>query len=102
MQKSDDFSPPEKKIEIQLDPEIMQGHYSNVANISHTKEEFVLDYLFIQQRPAPFGKIVSRIILSPAHAKRLMNALADNIHKYEEKFGIIDFAEDAPLEDHIQ
>ncbi len=102
MQKSDDFSTPDKKIEIQLDPEIMQGRYSNVANILHTKEEFVLDYLFIQQRPAPFGKIVSRVILSPAHAKRLMNALADNIHKYEEKFGIIDFSEDTPLEDHIQ
>jgi hypothetical protein len=62
--------PAENKIEIHLDPEILKGTFANVTNIGHAKEEFVLDYLFIQQHPAPFGKLVSRIILTPGHAKR--------------------------------
>jgi len=78
------------KIEIQLDPEIMKGAYTNVTNIRHAKEEFVLDFLFIQSHPAPFGKLVSRTILSPGHAKRLLHALQDNLKKYEDQFGIID------------
>ena len=50
----------ETKIEIQLDPDVMKGIFANVTNIGHTKEEFLLDFLFIQQQPAPFGKLVSR------------------------------------------
>lgn len=79
-----------QKIEIQLDPDVMKGSFSNVTNIGHTKEEFLLDFLFIQQQPAPFGKLVSRIILTPGHSKRLMLALQENVRKYEEQFGIID------------
>jgi len=80
----------EMKIEIQLDPEIMKGTYTNVTNIRHAKEEFVMDFLFIQNQPAPFGKLVSRTILSPGHAKRLLLALQENLRKYEDQFGIID------------
>lgn len=79
-----------QKIEIQLDPNILQGAFSNVANIGHTKEEFILDFLFIQQQPAPFGKLVSRIIATPNHAKRIASVLQDNIQKYEQKYGTID------------
>ena len=78
------------KIEIHLDEKIMQGVFANVTNIGHTKEEFIIDYLFIQQNPAPYGKLVSRIISTPAHAKRILMALQDNIAKYEAQFGIID------------
>ena len=78
------------KIEVQLDPEIMKGVFTNVANIGYTKEEFILDYLFIQQRPAPFGKLVSRVIMTPGHAKRLLIALKENISNYEDFFGQID------------
>jgi len=92
----------ESKIEIQLEPEIMKGLYSNVTNIGHTKEEFLLDFLFIQQQPAPFGKVVSRIILSPSHAKRLHNALQENIRKYEEKFGNIDVSQEIPVNRTLQ
>lgn len=80
----------EGKIEIHLDPEILKGTFANVTNIGHAKEEFILDYLFIQQHPAPFGKLVSRIILTPGHAKRLLQALQENIRRYEEQFGPID------------
>ncbi|MDH4263847.1 MAG: DUF3467 domain-containing protein [Spirochaetia bacterium] len=80
----------EAKIEIQLDPEILKGTYANVTNIGHTQEEFLIDFLLVQQQPAPFGKLVSRIIVSPGHARRLLTALQDNIRKYEENFGKMD------------
>lgn len=77
----------EQKIEIQIDPDTMRGTYSNITNIAHTQEEFILDFLYIQQQPAPYGKLVSKVILSPGHARRLLTALQDNIRKYEEQFG---------------
>ena len=80
----------EGKIEIQLDPEILKGIYANVTNIGHTQEEFLIDFLLIQHQPAPFGKLVSRVIVSPGHARRLLGALQDNIRKYEENYGKLD------------
>ena len=80
-------------IEIQSDPEVLKGVFTNVTNIGHSKEEFIIDYLFIQQQPIPFGKLVSRAILTPSHAKRLLHALQDNVHKYEKNFGTIDNGE---------
>ena len=89
------------KIEVHLDEKIMQGIFSNVTNIGHTKEEFIIDYLFIQQHPAPYGKLVSRIITTPGHAKRLLMALQDNIEKYENQFGPIDtFQKDHNVNDN--
>lgn len=80
----------EGKIEVQLDPEMMKGAYANVTNIGHTKEEFLFDFLFVQQHPAPFGKLVSRVIVHPAHAKRLLLTLQENVRKYEDEHGPID------------
>lgn len=80
----------ESRIEIQIDSEVMKGVFANVTNIRHSREEFLLDFLFLQQQPAAFGKLVSRIIVTPGHAKRLLIALQDNIRKYEEQFGLID------------
>lgn len=77
----------EQKIEIQIDPETMKGVYSNITNIAHGQEEFILDFLYVQEQPAPYGKLVSKVILSPGHARRLLTALQENIRKYEEKFG---------------
>jgi len=92
----------ENKIEIQLDPEIMRGTYANVTNIGHTQEEFLIDFLFVQQQPAPFGKLVSRVILTPGHAKRLLAALQENIKKYDENFGKNDSLKMPPLNQTIQ
>ena len=94
--------PAENKIEIQLDPEIMKGVFANVTNIGHTKEEFLLDFLFIQQQPAPFGKIVSRVVLTPGHAKRLLHALQENVKKYEDSFGLIDNVQQPPQNRTLQ
>ncbi|MBL8034350.1 MAG: DUF3467 domain-containing protein [Leptospiraceae bacterium] len=92
----------DNKIEIHLDPEILKGLFANVTNIGHAKEEFILDYLFIQQHPAPFGKLVSRIILTPGHAKRLLQALQENIRRYEEQFGAIDTGVAVPTNRTLQ
>jgi len=92
----------DNKIEIHLDPEILKGIFANVTNIGHAKEEFILDYLFIQQHPAPFGKLVSRVILTPGHAKRLLQALQENIRRYEEQFGAIDTGVAVPTNRTLQ
>ena len=81
----------EKKQEglnIELTEEVAEGTYSNIAIINHSPSEFVVD--FIQMMPGvPKAKVKSRIILTPQHAKRLMNALNDNISKFQEQHGEI-------------
>ena len=81
----------EKKQEglnIELTEGVAEGTYSNVAIINHSPSEFVVD--FIQMMPGvPKAKVKARIILTPQHAKRLRNALNDNISKFEEQHGKI-------------
>lgn len=77
------------QISLELKPEVAKGHYSNLAIISHSRSEFIID--FATTLPGlPKPEIGSRIIMTPEHAKRLMNALFDNISKYEAQFGLID------------
>jgi hypothetical protein len=74
------------KLNIELSEEIAEGIYSNLAIISHSNSEFVLD--FIKVMPGlPKAKVKSRIMMTPQHAKRLMRALQDNINKFESQFG---------------
>lgn len=75
----------EVKVEIQVDEEIAQGIYTNLAAINHSENEFIFDFIFLQPQ-SPKAKVRSRLILSPKHAKRFLNALQDNIRKYEENF----------------
>ena len=81
----------EKKQEglnIELTEEVAEGTYSNIAIINHSPSEFIVD--FIQMMPGvPKAKVKSRIILTPQHAKRLMNALNDNISKFQAQHGEI-------------
>ena len=77
-------------IEIKVDENVAQGEFSNFSNISHSPEEFIMDFLFVHPSPPPgFGKLLSRMILTPAHAKRFLIALGRNIADYEENFGEI-------------
>ncbi len=77
------------QISIDLPEEVAEGVYSNLAIISHSNFEFILD--FIRMVPnVPKAKVKSRVILTPPHAKRLMRALADNIRRYEAQYGQID------------
>lgn len=76
------------QLNIELPEEIAEGVYANLALINHSPSEFVLD--FIRMMPnVPQAKVKSRVILTPQHAKRLLNALADNVRKFEENFGPI-------------
>ena len=76
------------QFEIELTPEIAQGVYANLAIITHSSSEFVLD--FVRVLPGvPKAGVKSRVILSPEHAKRLLHALQENIGKYENNFGPI-------------
>ena len=72
----------DQQIQIELSEEMAQGTYSNLAIISHSTSEFVVD--FVRVVPGtPQAKVKSRIILTPDHAKRLLHALKDNIDKFE-------------------
>ncbi len=78
----------DNQINIELTDEIAEGIYSNLAIITHSQSEFIVD--FVKLMPGvPKAKVKSRIILTPQHAKRLMRALADNISKFEAVHGHI-------------
>ena len=78
----------ENQLNIELSEEIAEGIYSNLAIITHSNSEFVID--FIRVMPGvPKAKVKSRIILTPEHAKRLLTALEDNIEKFEAAHGRI-------------
>ncbi len=94
-------TPPEgQPIAVQSDPQSAAGVYSNLMMVSHRKEEFVLDFLFVQPQRAASGEAVanlrSRIITSPEHVKRILRALEENVRRYESKFGVIEEATDLP------
>ena len=76
------------EVQIEIDDVTAQGAYSNLAMITHSENEFILDFIFVQPQ-APRAKVRSRVLVSPAHAKRLLAALKDNIIKFETKFGEI-------------
>lgn len=76
------------QISIELSDEMSQGTYSNLAIITHSSSEFIVDFVRIMPG-TPKAKVQSRVILTPEHAKRLMSALQDNISKYESVHGPI-------------
>ncbi|RUT78686.1 DUF3467 domain-containing protein [Ancylomarina longa] len=76
------------QIDIQLKEDVAQGIYSNLAVITHSSSEFVVDFVRIMPG-IPKADVKSRIILTPEHAKRLMLALKDNIRKFESLHGPI-------------
>lgn len=98
-QKHPGATPTQKKISIEL-PKELEAEYANLAFITHTPAEIVLD--FAQYLPRmPKGQVVSRIIMSPMHAKLLQLALAQNIQKYEQQFGEIRVPQRPNLADQL-
>ena len=76
------------QLNIKISDEVAEGKYSNLAIITHSPNEFIVD--FAQMMPGtPKAKVRSRVIMNPLNAKRLYKALADNIAKYEQQFGTI-------------
>lgn len=87
---------PDGQIQIELKEEVAQGTYANLAIISHSSSEFVVD--FIRVLPGlPKAGVQSRIILAPEHAKRLLQALEENIAKYERVFGPVRLQEEQSI-----
>jgi len=83
----------QNQLNIELNEEIAQGVYSNLAIITHSPSEFVIDFVRIMPG-IPKAPVKSRIILTPEHAKRLMKALNDNIQRYEAIHGPIKNVDD--------
>lgn len=83
------------QLNIELSEEMAEGIYSNLAIITHSNSEFVIDFVRIMPG-VPKAKVKSRIVLTPDHAKRLLMALSDNIAKFEDHNGDIQVNEQAP------
>jgi hypothetical protein len=80
--------PPEgaRQVQIMTGDEMSRGRYSNNMAVVHSPEEFIIEWLL----NSPSGThLVSRIIVSPGHMKRIIDALSDNLRKYEGKFGSV-------------
>lgn len=76
------------QLQIELKPEVAGGVYANLAILTHSSSEFILD--FIQMMPGvEKAQVRSRVVMAPEHAKRLLMALSDNVKKYEQNFGEI-------------
>ena len=80
-----------QNLNLKIGDEELKGRYSNLLRITHTREEFILD--FVNLVP-PQGAVTARIITSPGHLKRIVQALAQNLARYEEAFGPIPEAAD--------
>lgn len=83
-------------LQVEIDELVARGLYTNLALITHSETEFLLDFLFLQPQ-TPKTKVLTRLITSPVHAKRLLWALKDNVEKYEARHGEIN-AGPAPSE----
>jgi hypothetical protein len=80
--------PKKPSINIELDAEVAQGIYSNLAIINHSQSEFVVDFVSIMPG-VPKSKVKSRIVLTPQHAKRFLKALHENVSRFEKQHGVI-------------
>jgi len=94
--------PHHHQLTIQADPTTSLGVYANLMMVSHRKEEFILDFLFVppQQPTGGQAALRSRVITTPEHAKRIVRALQENIQRYEASFGAISEATDLPHHVH--
>ncbi|MBC7793855.1 MAG: DUF3467 domain-containing protein [Clostridia bacterium] len=89
------------QIQIQLDDDVAQGIYVNLALVNHTETEFTIDVMYLQPQQ-PKAKVRSRIISSPKHTKRMLAALQENVRRYEEHFGPIDLSGPNPADQLLQ
>ena len=80
-----------KEMRVEFPKELIGGAYSNNMVVTHTREEFIMDFLMMAP---PSGAVTARVIVSPGHMKRILNALNENILNYEDKFGKIQAAEE--------
>ena len=79
---------PPNQINIEISEEVAEGTYANLAIITHSHAEFVIDFVNVMPG-TPKSKVKSRIIFTPQHAKRFMKALIENVGRFEDSHGII-------------
>jgi Protein of unknown function (DUF3467) len=91
--------PKPKQVSIEI-PKDLGAVYANIAFISHTPAEMVIDFAQVLPR-MPKGSVMSRVIMSPIHAKMLLRALGQNIDKYEQQFGEIRTPTQSTLADQL-
>lgn len=75
---------PGSNIQIKITDEALKGSYSNMMQVSHTREEFVLDFMNVLP---PAGIVTARVVTSPGHVKRIIRALSENLKNYEDTHG---------------
>lgn len=88
-QRKDQPQGQQQQIQIKITDEVLRGAHANMMAVSHTKEEFVVDFMNVFPGQGQ-GIVTDRVILTPPHAKRVAAALTDNIKRYEGQFGTID------------
>ena len=88
----------QKGLDVELSADVAQGNYSNLAIISHSSSEFVLDFATVLPGVEK-AQVKSRIILTPEHAKRLLRSLQENIVRYESAMGKIEIPVPQPAPD---
>lgn len=74
------------KLNVKIADEELKGRYSNLLRVTHTREEFILDFINVVP---PQGIVTARIVASPGHMKRIAGALAENLQRYERSFGAV-------------
>jgi hypothetical protein len=88
--------PPPNQLNIEISEEVAEGNYSNLAIITHSHAEFVIDFVNVMPG-TPKSKVKSRVILTPQHAKRFMKALNEYVNRFEQLNGKIQDLEDVQL-----
>jgi 3-methyladenine DNA glycosylase Tag len=78
----------QQQLNIELTEEMADGEYANLAIITHSFAEFVIDFVNVMPN-VPKARVKSRIVMTPQHSKRLMKALIDNVKRFESQYGVI-------------
>ena len=78
-----------QQVPFQATPEVLRGLYTNNMQVSHTKDEFILDFMNVSYSPQVIS-LVSKIITNPSHFRRIVQALNENLKRYEDQFGKIE------------
>ena len=93
---SEEIKQPPNQLNIEISEEVAEGNYSNLAIITHSHAEFVIDFVNVMPG-TPKSKVKSRVILTPQHAKRFMKALTEYVNRFEQLNGKIQDLEDVQL-----
>lgn len=93
---TEENQPPPNQLNIEISEEVAEGNYTNLAIITHSHAEFVIDFVNVMPG-TPKSKVKSRVILTPQHAKRFMKALTEYVNRFEQVNGKIQDLEEVQL-----